>query len=109
MKKEPTIKEVIAKKKKAMDEENSKKLESNSSDTGDSINEISTEDLFDALIKRVKDERAEIIINKAKKEYKNLADRITPNAARSEIGKLLTNLVESKLIAAKGVTRIPKK
>lgn len=104
------IKKQIEKKKAAQAFlKNKESSSSEAVDTESVLDKFSIEEIFDHLIARVKDERSETIIKLAKKEYNELSSRITEAKARKAVGEILKEVIESKLLAAQGVSRIRTK
>lgn len=110
------VKEIIDERKAKLEKDGAsslfKKKESSedsekSKDPSSPLDELTTEEIFDYLIARVKDERSSIIIEKAKVEYEELSERITEAKARRAVGEVLREVIQSKLLAAQAVSRIP--
>jgi guanylate kinase len=75
----------------------------------DSIESMTTQEIFQYILERVVEERTNLIIQRASEEYKELSKRITEAKARIEVSNLLKDVIQNKLIAAQGMDRIPKR
>lgn len=71
----------------------------------ETLNDQDVGSILDYLIERINNEKTTLIIEKAKADYQSLAKRITEPEARKLVGKLLSEAIESRLLAVKATTR----
>lgn len=83
--------------------------------SGTAIEQMRTSEIFTYLKAKVQNEQAQMLIELAHNEYKDLSKRITEEVARKQVGNLIVTAINAKLSSAestesgKAKTRVFKK